>query len=278
MYRGYVKKPHLNEIISNDGIPCEQKLEQIKLLAEGKKLSVLPSGETPILVDNDPKGGVQNVEEITQQSGMPTHFDNILSKITGIKEKKLAQVILEEIEKSPYMSYDVNSSELIIRNETIKYTNVAELIKFVVGVNPSSLPIGLTIFVHSLLKIKAPFNVVRAGDAINCRENLIQIEQMSGNESVEQVEVSAGNEENPNEKIGIVESNVTESIESEMNQKKTGVKRSREEDDEPETEAKRKFGVEEKSLENIRRSPRLRERISEVWTSNAGTKKKGNKK
>ena len=154
-----MKIPQVKAVIDQSDISCEEKIDQIRKLAEGKKVTLLQPGQSP------------NVEKTVNEqpqstSGNPDHVDKILSEVNGVKEKQLAAAILGEIEKSEYISYDVNSWELIVANETIKFTNVIALINFIIGVAPNAVPLGLAIFMHALLKIQVPFDVVKNGDAI----------------------------------------------------------------------------------------------------------------
>ena len=265
----YMKIPQVKAVIDQSDISCEEKIDQIRKLAEGKKVTLLQPGQSP------------NVEKTVNEqpqstSGNPDHVDKILSEVNGVKEKQLAAAILGEIEKSEYISYDVNSWELIVANETIKFTNVIALINFVIGVAPNAVPLGLAIFMHALLKIKVPFDVVKNGDAINCRENLIKISELENS-----VDENSQNLDVKDRVETVVTENGVEMTEGGGNEetgnsRRTGKKRERESDGEDlnERSVKRSFGVDEKALEGIRRSPRLRQNISEAWS----TKKKKNGK
>ena len=54
-FTSYVKSPHLSAVIEDQGISCEEKIQMIKGLIDGKKLSLLRSGEatTPNVGNND---------------------------------------------------------------------------------------------------------------------------------------------------------------------------------------------------------------------------------
>ena len=289
MHTAYVKSPQLKAIIDQEGISCEEKLERITKLAEGKKLSLLPSGQAPEVISNEPINqqvevtNQPSVEQLNEPSGNPEHFSKILAEIQGVKEKQLAEVILQEIEKSSYISYDLNSWEILISNEKIKFTNLIHLIKFVVSAKPSSLPLASTLFLHALLQIKTPFEVIRNGDAIQCRDNLLKIEEFSKTESKEVIEnETSGLVENVNNESETMENSGEVNIEETTEEKRSKRKRSREIADEDnvneEPQTKRSFGVEDKALQGLRRSPRLRKNIADVWSSNkSGAKKKGKK-
>lgn len=279
MHTAYVKTPQLKAVIEQNDISCEEKLDQIQKLTEGKKLTLLQPGQSP------PTSTTAN-DQINPPTGNPEHVDKILSEITGVKEKQLAQVILQEIEKSEYISYDVKNWEIIIAGEKIKFTNVIYLIRFIIAANPSSIPVGLALFIHALLKIQVPFEVVRNGDAQNCRDNLIKISEItkSGSEikqnengTVENVienQMDDGGGQNDTGNVEMIKNDVEEAGGV---KKLTRKKRNREADDDETVQpaVKRTFALEEKALEGIRRSPRLRQKISEAWTSSDKKKKNG---
>lgn len=277
MPTAYVKIPQLRAVIDQPEVSCEEKLEQVKKLADGKKLTLLQPGQSPAV--SGP------AEQSVSSTGNPEHVDRILNEVKGVKEKQLAQVILREIEKSDYISYDVTNWEIIVANERIKFTNVIYLINFIIAASPSSIPLGLAIFLHALMKIQAPFDVVRNGDAVNCRDNLIKISELTKdrNEPQQNVEsVSMAEDGDSGEQTVVEMGNGGVDEVSEVG--RAGKKRSREDEDGDgkdltDRPAKRSFGLEEKPLEGIRRSPRLRQKISEAWTSKSKKKNgKGDKK
>ena len=103
----YIKSPHLTAVIDDTGISCEQKIERIKGLIDGKKLSLLKSGEA---INSRPDNGVNNGDAAAPRS----EYDVILSDLNGAKERELGETILQSINQSDYMSYDRNSFEIII--------------------------------------------------------------------------------------------------------------------------------------------------------------------
>ena len=278
MPTAYVKIPQLRAVIDQPEVSCEEKLEQVKKLADGKKLTLLQPGQSPAV--SGP------AEQSVSSSGNPEHVDRILNEVKGVKEKQLAQVILREIEKSDYISYDVTNWEIIVANERIKFTNVIYLINFIIAASPSSIPLGLAIFLHALMKIQAPFDVVRNGDAVNCRDNLIKISELTKdrNEPQQNVESVSMAEDGDSGEQTVVEMGNGGVDEVSDGLGRAGKKRSREDEDGDgkdltDRPAKRSFGLEEKPLEGIRRSPRLRQKISEAWTSKSKKKNgKGDKK
>ena len=274
----YVKIPQLRAVIDQPEVSCEEKLEQIKKLADGKKLSLLQPGQSPAVSGS--------AEQSVPSTGNPEHVDRILNEVKGVKEKQLAQVILQEIEKSDYISYDVTNWEIIVANERIKFTNVIYLINFIIAASPSSIPLGLAIFLHALMKIQVPFDVVRNGDAVNCRDNLIKISELTKdrNEPQQNVESVSMAEDGDSGEQTIVEMGNGGGDEVSDGLGRAGKKRLREDEDGDggdltDRPAKRSFGLGEKPLEGIRRSPRLRQKISEAWTSKSKRKNgKGDKK
>ena len=224
MPTAYVKIPQLRAVIDQPEVSCEEKLEQVKKLADGKKLPLLQPGQSPAV--SGP------AEQSVSSSGNPEHVDRILNEVKGVKEKQLAQVILREIEKSDYISYDVTNWEIIVANERIKFTNVIYLINFIIAASPSSIPLGLAIFLHALMKIQAPFDVVRNGDAVNCRDNLIKISELTKdrNEPQQNVEsVSMAEDGDSGEQTVVEMGNGGVDEVSEVG--RAGKKRSREDDD-----------------------------------------------
>ena len=265
-HRAYLKAPQVVSIIEQDGLSCEQKLESIKNLLDGKKLSVLPSGQ-----DVQVPSAVNTTESISET---PSHVDDILSGISGVKEKQLATIILNEIDRSNYVSYDKENYELIISNEQIKFSNVKNLIAFCVNSSPGALPIGLCLFIDCLMKIRCPLETIRHGDCQALRESLIKINEIKQKTSVESstenVE-SNGNEAQSNENVVTISDNTMVAPVEEQTSR--GKKRAREEDAEGEdtdlAPPKRSFGLQSNKLDSIRRSSRLKSQIDQAWRSSS---------
>ena len=158
----YIKSPHLTAVIDDTGISCEQKIERIKGLIDGKKLSLLKSGEA---INSRPDNGVNNGDAAAPRS----EYDVILSDLNGAKERELGETILQSINQSDYMSYDRNSFEIIVASETIRFTNIKNLIQFCVKNDAAILPIGLTLFLEGLLHIKTAVQAIRSGDSVQSK-------------------------------------------------------------------------------------------------------------
>lgn len=269
----YIKSPHLTAVIDDTGISCEQKIERIKGLIDGKKLSLLKSGEA---INSRPDNGVNNGDAAAPRS----EYDVILSDLNGAKERELGETILQSINQSEYMSYDRNSLEIIVASETIRFTNIKNLIQFCVKNDAANLPIGLTLFLEGLLHIKTAVHAIRSGDSVAIKDDLIKIGTIREKDKAALNVVPANNEDigvDANEAVdGAVENNTSdapvvadESSVGRQEVKEKGRKRRRGADEEEEnlTPAAKKFGLDDQSLNSLRRSPRLTAKLDEAWKS-----------
>ena len=269
----YIKSPHLTAVIDDTGISCEQKLERIKGLIDGKKLSLLKSGEA---INSRPDNGVNNGDAAAPRS----EYDVILSDLNGAKERELGETILQSINQSDYMSYDRNSFEIIVASETIRFTNIKNLIQFCVKNDAANLPIGLTLFLEGLLHIKTAVHAIRSGDSVAIKDDLIKIGTIREKDKAALDVVPANNEDigvDANGTVdGAVENNTSdapvvadESSVGRQEVKEKGRKRRRGADEEEEnlTPAAKKFGLDDQSLNSLRRSPRLTAKLDEAWKS-----------
>ena len=269
----YIKSPHLTAVIDDTGISCEQKLERIKGLIDGKKLSLLKSGEA---INSRPDNGVNNGDAAAPRS----EYDVILSDLNGAKERELGETILQSINQSDYMSYDRNSLEIIVASETIRFTNIKNLIQFCVKNDAANLPIGLTLFLEGLLHIKTAVHAIRSGDSVAIKDDLIKIGTIREKDKAALDVVPANNEDigvDANGTVdGAVENNTSdapvvadESSVGRQEVKEKGRKRRRGADEEEEnlTPAAKKFGLDDQSLNSLRRSPRLTAKLDEAWKS-----------
>ena len=269
----YIKSPHLTAVIDDTGISCEQKIERIKGLIDGKKLSLLKSGEA---INSRPDNGVNNGNAAAPRS----EYDVILSDLNGAKERELGETILQSINQSDYMSYDRNSLEIIVASETIRFTNIKNLIQFCVKNDAANLPIGLTLFLEGLLHIKTAVHAIRSGDSVAIKDDLIKIGTIREKDKAALNVVPANNEDigvDANEAVdGAVENNTSdapvvadESSVGRQEVKEKGRKRRRGADEEEEnlTPAAKKFGLDDQSLNSLRRSPRLTAKLDEAWKS-----------
>ena len=269
----YIKSPHLTAVIDDTGISCEQKIERIKGLIDGKKLSLLKSGEA---INSRPDNGVNNGDAAAPRS----EYDVILSDLNGAKERELGETILQSINQSDYMSYDRNSFEIIVASETIRFTNIKNLIQFCVKNDAANLPIGLTLFLEGLLHIKTAVHAIRSGDSIAIKDDLMKIGTIREKDKAALDPVPSNNKDigvDASEAVdGAVENSTSdvpvvadESSVGRQEVKEKGRKRRRGADEEEEnlTPAAKKFGLDDQSLNSLRRSPRLTAQLDEAWKS-----------
>lgn len=294
MVSNYVKIPQLKKILDVEEQPCEEKIAEIRNLIDG--------GQSPMIT-----GDSSLPPSIVSPTASPTvSYEKILSKIQKTNDKKTALSLLQEISKSNYLSWDPESLEIIVNGVPIKFSNIALLVKKVVTVGPATLPLAFTIFLASLVKIKAPYSLLRNGDAINVLENFDRMKAALEDTT----QTTAKTDENlplPGQNIALSE---TAPAESSMDTNVPAVvetatpvdnlgsrKRSREEDgeegeegggkrqreeEEDDVVAKRNFDVPPDRLKQLRRSPRLKQSIADAWQemnpSSSGDVKKPRKK
>ena len=194
-----------------------------------------------------------------------------------MNDRKTALSLLQEISKSDSLSWDPETLEIIISGEPIKYTNIALLVKKIVSVAPASLPIGFVLFLASLQKIKAPYTLIRNGDAINVLENLSRlggslepaateptppaVEEQAEEPMIQQPSTENSDITNLNSKKREREDDDETENEANENRKK----RQRDDEVDAETAPKRDFDVPPDRLKKLRRSPRLKKSISDAW-------------
>ena len=253
-------------VFDDESTTCEDKLATLKNIITEK--SPYESSDSTSLKIATPEA--KSVGPTTED-----RFEKVLSQISGINDKKVAKTLLEEIEKSSKISWDFETLEIVIDGEQLKYTNIVYLIKRVITVNPASIPLGLTLFLDALMKIKAPMTLIKNGDAKQILENLQKINDAAAAQS------ESSTTETPSS-----ESTSSETTSSEGN---SYGKRSRDEDVDEELEpsskrvasdaltqdssladdndAKQNFGLESATLKGIRRSPRLKAEIEKAWKS-----------
>ena len=274
-YTSYIKSPFLKAVIEEEGISCEEKIEKIKGLIEGKKLSLLKSGQIPTSgqtastssetsIGNVPGG---NVPPVTNNE-----YDAILSGLNGIKERELGQTILDAINRSDFVNYDKNTHELIIQSEVIKFSNIKNLIAFCVSANAAQIPVGVGLFVEALLHIKAPLSCLRSGDVQILKEDLLRVRALREQDSIgPSVPVTAeggevdsgvggdsgvGSGTGVNSGVGSEEAvgSTNETVgEGTISGRGRGRKRKVEFQEEELAPAKRRFDVPESDLSNLRR-------------------------
>ena len=259
----YLKTPHVLKIINNESVTCEEKLANIKNLIDGNKLTIAPSGVEL------PSGGQNTQETNSAPVATPsqTAIEKIVDEIRGGKEKQYALSLLNEIDRSDYISFNPETLEIIVDGETIKFSNVRNLVQYCISASPSQIPLALAIFIQCMIKIKVPSELLRHGDAQNLRESLIKIDELKAKNSVSgEVALPVDNDSAPNVAVA-PEGNVSETSEAGGR----GQKRALEEDESAIDEsvtlnpAKKSFGLTQPSLDKIRTNPKLREAISEKW-------------
>ena len=279
----YIKAPQLQRILEADQ-PCENKLENIRSLLES-------SGQNGSLKSTPSNGEISsnNVENqlasSVEDKGNANNFEKILKEIPSQKDKALALQLLQEIEKLPHLSWNPNNLEIIINNVAEPFTNFALLIKKIVTENLSSLPIGLTLFIESLLKNKIPYQFYKGQDAIQIRDNLIKI----SNGKIAQVETEQQKELVPNETAeagALVVQNTdrkrslnydSDDETQEAKRIKTGVMEENNYSEDP--EPKRNFDLPVEKVKHLRRSARLNKEAEEAWDTQRNIKEiSGNKK
>ena len=258
----YLKTPHVLKIINNDSVSCEEKLANIKNLIDGNKLTVAASGAEL------PSGGVGTQESNSAPVTTPVQsaIEKILDEIRGSKEKQYALSLLNEIDRSDYISFNPETLEIIVGGETIKFSNVKNLVQYCVSASPAQMPLAIAIFIECMIKIKLPSELLRHADAQGLRESLIKIEQLKGVSSGENAPTSSVNDA----ASGVAVTN--DEVPSEPSGSNgRGQKRAREEDDDAVGEsatlnpAKKSYGLAQPSLDKIRTNPKLRDAISEKW-------------
>lgn len=278
----YIKAPQLLKILETDQ-PCETKLDSIRSLLE----SPGPSGLTKI-VPNNGEVSLNNAEKELGSSvndiGNSKHFEKILKEIPTPKDKTLALQLLQEIEKFPYLSWNPTNLEIIINNVSEPFTNIALLIKKIVTENLSSLPIGLTLFIESLLKNKVPNQFYKGQDAIQIRDNLLKI----SNGKTATVETEPNKEEVPKEtpETSALEVENTDrkrplnydSDDETPEPKRTKVGTLEEDNHLDNSEPKRNFDLPLEKVKHLRRSARLNKEAAEAWDTQRNIKESSDSK
>ena len=257
----YLKTPHVLRIINNESVSCEEKLENIKNLIDGNKLKIAKSGEEL------PSGAPVSEETISTPVSTPTQsaIEKIVDEIKGAKEKQYALSFLNEIDRSNYISFNPDTLEIIVDGETIKFSNVKNLVQYCINAAPGNLPIALAIFVQCMIKIQLPSELLRHGDAQALRESLIKIQELreksSVNDKSEQEVVDANAEGTAVNK----EETTEETSEPSGRGKKRTLEEGEEGEDDILPSPKKKFGLSENSLDKLRTNPKLRDAIAEKW-------------
>lgn len=276
-HTNYLKTPHVLKIINNADVTCEEKLDGIRNLIDGKRLKVLPPGQE--LSSRTPDVPVEP-SSAPAQSPIQAAIDRIVNEISGVKEKQLATSLLNEIDRSGYISFDPETLEIIVNGENIKFSNIKNLVQYCISASPSQIPLAIALFLDCLIKIKIPPELLRHGDALGIRDSLLKIDEiksksLSSTENAPSVSetIAEGNPEVSGEKVS------EEAVSSGR-----GTKRGLEEDDDddddevPLNPAKKSYGLSDGSLNKIRTAPKLREQISSAWRDAMGGTKSRKRK
>ena len=276
----YIKAPRIREILQREDKDCEEKLASINLLLDnnGEKKSGGDQGESSgnglRAMEPSAVGGNSSSEEVDRSSGNG-RYDNIVENLKGI-DRKLAINLLEIIEQNKKLSWDSGNYEIIVNDEQIQFSDIRQLIKKIVMVAGMTLPVGITLFIEELIRLKVPLSLFRSGDSIQIRSNLLKI-------------LGIGNEDTLNSEETVPKETVEDP--SRDFKPKQGVKRKREIDlefvddnDVVEKKKKHESDVEESfdqppdKLKGIRRTPILKKNIEKVWNlrNNKASEKKNN--
>ena len=259
----YLKTPHVLKILNNESVSCEEKLTNIKNLIDGNKLTIAPSGaELP--------SGAQNTE-VTSSAPVTTPsqsaIEKIVDEIKGGKEKQYALSLLNEIDRSDYISFNPETLEIIVDGETIKFSNVKNLVQYCISAAPSQMPLAIAIFIQCMIRIKVPHELLRHGDAQALRESLIKIDELKGKGSASDEVAPHVVGDSASSEVVTPEGSSGERSESSDRGKKRALEEDENAIDESVTlnPAKKLYGLEKPSLDKIRTNPKLRDAISEKW-------------
>ena len=258
----YLKTPHVLKIINKSDVSCEEKLDHIRNLIDGKRLKILPPGEElPSKTPEAPTEAATAPSETATQAAI----HRIVDEISGVKEKQLATSLLNEIDRSGYISFDPDSLEIIVNGENIKFSNIKNLVQYCISASPSQLPLAIAIFLDCLIKIKIPLELLRHGDALGIRESLLKIEEIksrgsAGTEDAPNTGETApeGTKETSGEEAGGVEADGRRGTKREL-------ERDDDDDDDDAPLNKRSYGLSNQNLNKLRTAPKLRDQISSTW-------------
>ena len=283
----YVKIPKLKNIIEDPNIECEKKLDDIRVLVDGG--TPKPSNfSRPSSLDSP---GVSLVPPVpndkSETASTEERFSRVLKEINGAAEKRAAESLLIEIEKSEVIKWDPVSLEIQIDDTPVQFTNISHLIKRVVTSYPASLPIGTVLFCEALLRIQAPLNYIHNGDIREIVHNLTRI-----NEAKNTVADPTGSVSEPTSEAALAEAQ--DSSPGEADSRKRG--RDADGDDGGEDggeddsvrqssrkrlrsadSVRRTFDLPPNRLDKIRRSPRLKKEIQDAWKNVRTTKSRKRK-
>ena len=131
----YVKSPFLKSVLDEEGTSCEEKIEKIKGLVEGKKLSLLKSGQSvpgssQTNNNNAPNGNapVNSNNNGNVPLAPSNESDAVLSGLSGNKERQLGETILDEINRSNLIDYDKNLELMIMYSGNLNFMLLSNFI------------------------------------------------------------------------------------------------------------------------------------------------------
>ena len=226
----HIKQDSIRNIILQDG-PCKDKLSELRTMV----------GLPPAVVDGANKGvdgegpsGVVSQDATNENPGTSLHDDSINRILEGLsgRELTMGKNLLIEIEKTPGLSWDQNTLEMILDDKTISFSNMNLLVNKVIQSTSNTIPLGLVTFLNALILNKIPMSYIRDGDSKNIRQALIEIKGQKLDEIAPVVpptpNVQQG-EENV-EEVGETSNSVP------LNEEHGGTKRSREDFEENDLE------------------------------------------
>ena len=257
----YLKTPHVLRIINSESASCEEKLANIKNLIDGNKLKIATSGQEL------PSGTPATEETVSVPASSPAQsaIEKIVDEIRGAKEKQYALSFLNEIDRSNYISFNPETLEIIVDGETIKFSNVKNLVQYCINAAPSNLPIALAIFIECMIKIQLPSELLRHGDAQGLRESLIKIQELKEKSSTNVETTTSPTDATAEGPVVTNDENNDET--DELGGR--GKKRTREEEEGGEDATlnppKKSYGLSGPSLDKLRTNPKLKDAIAEKW-------------
>lgn len=183
-YSKHIKQIHLKQLV-------EQNKDCDSILTDIRQLVGLPP-KTPDN-DNNEETTPKEVadleapppeEQILKEKDSKTEsIERILEGLSG-KEEKLARQLLNEIEKSPLVSWDPLSLELIRNGKPVSNTSMSLFVSKIVKRMSNAIPYGFLYFIDSLISAKVPISYFKDSDSLNFREALLKIEKSTATNNV----------------------------------------------------------------------------------------------
>ena len=233
--RIYLKGPVVKNLLLNNDVSCEEKLEQLSEMvgipyqkpqsneivdSNANDLVTVSEKDENIVTNDLQQQSEQNDPPIDQLSEEQTFsndknpvsdrdisVEKILAGLTG-RQLNHARSIIQDIEKSTQISWDYNTLEIIIRNEFVPHSNLKVLLEKIVQVEPKTLPVGLALFIYNLIEIQCSVTHFKSADSLNIRSNLLKIKKNNN------LLLSQQND-GYNETLSTTENNNSENLENE---------------------------------------------------------------